>query len=234
MSENGGSHDSWSFPVAAPEPGKRLTAMGYLRSRFITGLLVAFPIVITAFFARFLFNLLDRWSYPITTKLFGFAVPGAGAVLAMILIFLLGMAAHNVLGRRVLRLGERVLSRLPVLRPVYTGAREVTRAFSANRTQGFRRVVLVPSFFPDVWAVGFVTADLVIDGPSGKEAAAVVFVPHTPLPTTGMLLVYPASKVRPSDLGVEEAVRMVVSGGLLSPEASRMFPPEAAPEDAGP
>jgi uncharacterized membrane protein len=234
MSKNGGGpDDSWGSGVRGTEPGKKLTVMGFLRARFITGVLVAFPIVITAFFALFLFNLLDRWSYPITTKLFGFAVPGAGAVLAVILIFLLGMTAHNVLGRRVLHIGERLLGRLPVLRPVYKGATEVTRAFSANRTQGFRRVVLVPSFYPDVWAVGFVTADLVIEGESGKEPAAVVFVPHTPLPTSGLLLVYPVSRVRPSDLGVEEAIRMVLSGGLLSPDVRRMFPPHATREDTG-
>ncbi|HQU33996.1 MAG TPA: DUF502 domain-containing protein, partial [Thermoanaerobaculaceae bacterium] len=138
---------SMGLPIRPPEPGKRLTFFGFFRARFVTGLLVSFPLVVTLFFGRFLFDLIDRWADPISRRLFDRPVPGFGAAVFVVGVFLLGVLAHNVIGRRVLQFGERLFARIPVLRAVYTGTREVTRAFAGNRAKSFRRVVLVP--FPN-------------------------------------------------------------------------------------
>ncbi len=216
------------LPIQAQEPGKKTTFFGLLRARFVTGLLVAFPLVVTMFFGRFLFDLIDRWADPISRQLFDRVVPGFGAAIFVVGIFLLGVLAHNVLGRRVLQWGERIFARIPVLRAVYSGTREVTKAFASNRSRNFRRVVLVPFPTGDVWGVAFVTGEFDEITPEGPRRVVTVFMPTTPNPTTGFFLVYPAASVKETSLSVEEALRMVISGGLVSTTQERLFPAPAA------
>jgi uncharacterized membrane protein len=222
------------LPLDTQEPGKRLTFFGYLRARFVTGLVVSFPLVVTLFFGRFLFDLIDRWADPISRQLFHRAVPGLGAAVFVLGVFLLGVLAHNVLGRRVLQFGERLFARIPVLRAVYTGTREVTRAFSGNRARSFRRVVLIPFPHEGVWAVAFATTEFEQPTPDGPRRQIAVFMPTTPNPTTGFFLVYPEAAVRATEMSVEEAIRMVISGGLVSAGPGRVFPAAPAPRDAEP
>lgn len=217
--------DSMGLPVTRPVPGRPPGLVAYLRSRFITGVLVALPLVITLFFARFLFNLLDRWSYPITERLVGHPIPGAGAGLALILVFTLGVLAHNVFGRRILHFGEAIIARVPVLNSVYLGSREVTRAFSSDRTKSFRRVVLIPYPLEGSWAIAFVTVEFTTSTPSGPCPMVSVFMPSTPNPTTGFYMIFPESMVRDTDLSVEEAARMVISGGILAPPPDHVLRP---------
>lgn len=216
---------SWAAPPAAA--GRKHPVVAYIRSRFITGALVAFPLVVTLFFARFLFNLLDRWSYPITQRLFGFQVPGAGAIVAIVLIFATGMLAHRVLGRRLLHFGDNLAGRVPVLGPIYRGAREITKAFSGDRVKEFRRVVLVPFPTDGIWSIAFLTGEFTIETPEGPRKMVSTFMPTTPNPTTGFFLIFPAERALASTLTVEEAVRMVISGGLIAPEPRRIFAPDA-------
>ncbi|MEP0775786.1 MAG: DUF502 domain-containing protein [Acidobacteriota bacterium] len=221
--------DSMGLPIPKADSGRRPGFAAYLRSRLITGALVALPLVITLFFARFLFNLLDRWSYPISERLVGHAIPGAGAVLAIFLVFTLGVLAHNVFGRRILRFGEAIISRVPLLNSVYLGSREVTRAFSSDRTRSFRRVVLIPYPVEGSWAIAFVTAEFATSTPAGPCRMVSVFMPSTPNPTTGFYMIYPESLVRDTDLTVEEAARMVISGGILAPPPDHVLRPSDVP-----
>ncbi len=225
--------ESLGLPIRRPEPGKKSTPFAFLRTRFVTGLLVSFPLVVTLFFGRFLFDLIDRWADPISQQLFKRVVPGFGAALFVVAVFLLGVLAHNVIGRRILHWGEKVFERIPVLRAVYSGTREVTRAFASNRSRSFRRVVLVPFPAADVWGVAFVTGEFEEAVPDGKRRVVTVFMPTTPNPTTGFFLVYPVASVRETDLSVEEALRMVISGGLVSTTQERLFP-RPSPRDAAP
>jgi uncharacterized membrane protein len=217
-------NDSWVIPTPSPAK-KRPTVGGFLRKRFITGAIVAFPIVVTVFLGRFAFDLIDRWADPISRQLFGRVVPGIGAAVFVLFIFFLGILGHNVLGRRVLRLGDRILESIPVLRPIYRGAREVTRAFGKDRTGNFRRVVLIPYPGPGVWSIGFLTGEFEDPTLSKTEKMLAVFMPTTPNPTTGFYMLFPRSAVRDTTLSVEEAIRMVISGGLVGVEPSRLFPP---------
>jgi len=235
MGERGGSSaDSMGLPLPSPAPGARATFGSFLRARFITGLLVAFPLVVTLFFGRFLFDLIDRWADPISVALFHRRVLGVGAAFAILVIFVLGVLAHNVIGRRVLRFGERLFARIPVLRPVYLGAREVTRAFAGNRAHEFRRVALVPFPYEGVRAVAFVTGEFDETTRDGPRRMATVFLPTTPNPTTGFFLVYPIGSLTPTELSVEEALRMVISGGLVSAAQAKVFPPGPQPPASAP
>jgi uncharacterized membrane protein len=222
---------STGVPIRAVEPGKRHSLLGFLRSRFITGILVAFPLAITLFFGRFLFGLMDRWADPISIRLFEHRVPGMGAALVVVLIFVLGVLAHNVIGRRMLNKGDKLFARIPFLRSIYVGAREVTRAFGSSRTRSFRRVVLIPFPHDGVWAVAFATAEFDETTPQGTRRVVAVFMPTTPNPTTGFFLVYPLASIRPTDLTVEEALRMVISGGLVTAGRTKLFPRAASPSE---
>ncbi len=222
---------STGVPIHRIEPGKRQGFFGFLRSRFITGMLVAFPLVVTLFFGRFLFGLMDSWADPISNRLFGHRMPGMGAAFVVVLIFALGVVAHNVIGRRLLSKGDKLFARIPFLRSIYVGAREVTRAFASNRTRSFRRVVLVPFPSEGVWSVAFVTGEFDEPTAGGSRRAVAVFMPTTPNPTTGFFLVYPITAVRPTDLTVEEALRMVISGGLVSSGKTRLFPRQVPPQE---
>ena len=212
------------LPIRFPEPGKRHGFFGFLRSRLVTGLLVAFPLVVTIFFGRFLFGLVDRWTDPISMYLFQRRIPGVGTALFVLLIFVLGVLAHNVLGRRVLRIGDRLFARIPILRSIYLGTREVTRAFAGDRAKSFRRVVLIPFPNEGVWSIAFVTGEFDETTPEGRRHRISVFMPTTPNPTTGFFLVYPEASLRDTDLSVEEALRLVISGGLVSAAQERVFP----------
>jgi len=220
-----------THPASTASPGTETTkepasSGHFLRSSFVTGLVTAFPLLITLFLGRFAFDLLDRWADPISEVAFGRVVPGFGLAIFIVLIFLLGVIARNVVGRRFLAFGERLFARIPVLRPIYLGAREVTRAFSAERTKSFRRVVLIPFPYADVRAVGFVTGEFTEPGPDGPITLVSVFMPTTPNPTTGFYLVYPESAVRDTSLSVEEGIRLVISGGLVGGSSVRFFAPE--------
>jgi uncharacterized membrane protein len=216
--------DSMGLPIRFPEPGKRHGFLGFLRSRLVTGLLVAFPLVVTIFFGRFLFGLVDRWTDPISFYLFQRRIPGVGTALFVLLIFVLGVLGHNVLGRRILRIGDRIFARIPILRSIYLGTREVTRAFAGDRAKSFRRVVLIPFPNEGVWAIAFVTGEFKEPTAVGPRHLISVFMPTTPNPTTGFYLVYPEESIRPTGLSVEEALRLVISGGLVSTTQDRVFP----------
>jgi uncharacterized membrane protein len=216
--------DSMGLPIRFPEPGKRHGFLGFLRNRLVTGLLVAFPLVVTIFFGRFLFDLVDRWADPISMQLFERRIPGVGTALFVIVIFVLGVLAHNVLGRRVLRIGDKIFARIPILRSIYLGTREVTRAFAGERAKSFRRVVLIPFPYDGVWSIAFVTGEFEEATPDGPRRLISVFMPTTPNPTTGFFLVYPETSLRTTNLSVEEALRLVISGGLVSATQDRVFP----------
>jgi uncharacterized membrane protein len=219
--------DTLGYLVTPRHPDRRPSFVGFLRSRFLTGVLVALPLVVTIFFARFLFNLLDRWSYPISTHLVGHPLPGVGASLAIVLVFCVGLLAHNVLGRRLLRFGEYVIGRVPVVRSIYLGTREVTRAFGSNRGKAFRRVVLIPFPVDGAWSIAFQTAEFEEQTPEGPRRMVCTFMPTTPNPTTGFYLIYPYERIRLTTLTIEEAARMVISGGILAPDAARIMAPQS-------
>ncbi len=202
----------------------------HLRTRLLVGSLVAFPLVVTIFFGRFIFNLLDRWFRPISNHYLGFPVPGAGLILFLLGLYLLGVLATNVFGSRILHLLERGLQRLPVLGPIYQGARQITAAIQLRGTTRFQRVVLVPYPSAGLRAIAFVTQESVRLGTYGTDESVLVFVPTTPNPTSGFLVVVPRRDVTPLDLSVEDGVRMVISGGLLLPDGLERLQPGETPQ----
>jgi uncharacterized membrane protein len=126
--------------------------------------------------------------------------------------------ATNVFGSRLLDLVERLISRVPLVRPVYQGARKITEAIQLRGTTRFRRVVLVPFLGSGLRSLGFVTRETSDLGDPSGATHVLVFVPTTPNPTSGFLVAVPPSDLVPVDLSVEDGIRLVISGGLLAPD----------------
>jgi uncharacterized membrane protein len=191
--------------------------LSWLRRRFVVGFLVALPLVVTLFFARFMFQLMDRWFRPISRQLFEREIPGIGLLLVILAMLVLGVIATNMIGGRLLDLFERLLARVPLLSPIYQGARQITEAIQIRETAEFRKVVLLEFPKVGVKSIGFVTRELNRATQMCDEPCYMVFVPTTPNPTSGFLVATPKHSVTVLDISVEEGVKMLISGGLLIP-----------------
>jgi len=192
----------------------------HLRASFLTGLAVVVPLFLTFFLLRGAVRLLDRAGGPLPAHYLGREVPGLGVVLLLLGIPLIGMLSRNFVARRLGAWGEAILANIPIVRPVYRGAREVVHAVVGTQAHQFSHVVLVEYPKAGSWALAFVTGTA-----HGALAAAAgpdyltVFVPTTPNPTSGFLLVVPIAAARPLEMSVEEAMKVVISAGLVVPEA---------------
>ncbi|MFQ5719681.1 MAG: DUF502 domain-containing protein [Acidobacteriota bacterium] len=204
----------------------------HLRSRLLAGLVVIFPLGFTFWILYVLLRFLDGLLRPVIDPWVGWSIPGLGVVAVALLLYLVGLLAANVLGRQVLRATETLLMSLPGARTIYVASKQVIDTLRLPGTGAFQRVVLVEYPRRNVWAVAFVTgtARRASDGTPLLH----LFLPTSPNPTSGMMLIVPASDVTDLDLGVEEAVRLVVSGGILGPEVYPLAPGPLPPEKTEP
>jgi uncharacterized membrane protein len=200
--------------------------VGWFRRRFIVGLLVAFPLIVTLFFANFLFDILDPWFHPISMFLFDRQIPGIGFALVLIGIFLLGMVSTNMIGGRLIGFFERRVSWVPFLSQIYRVTRQITEAIQIRDSGQFQRVVLLPFPHPGVKSIGFVTRDFKRPTRFGEEPTAMVFVPTTPNPTSGFLVAVPEKNLIQLDITVEEGAKLVISAGLVTPNILLQDPAE--------
>ncbi len=189
----------------------------WVRTRLLVGFMVAFPLVVTIFFARFIFGLMDKWFRPISERFAGEPLVGVGAIVSLLLLLLLGVLATNVFGGRLLDYFEKKITGLPLLSPIYQGARQITEAIQIHDSTEFRRVVLLPFPNQNVRSLGFVTRDFRTANAFGDEPTALVFVPTTPNPTSGYLVVVKQKDLTTLEMSVEEGVKLVISGGLVTP-----------------
>ncbi len=195
---------------------------GNIRAKLLAGVLILVPLVITFLVLQFLFVNLDGLLQPVIVVVVGYPIPGAGIVSTVILLYLAGVVATNVFGQRLLRGAERVMDRMPVVRTLYTTSKTALNAVARREAPAFKRVVLVEYPRKGIYAVGFATGQFL--GPSG-EVLVSVFVPATPLPTGGILAIVPESEVIATDMSVDEGLKLIVSGGILSPTQVRRGPP---------
>ena len=199
-----------------------------MRSYFLAGLLVLGPTTITLFVLfRFLWTLdglLGRYiKFPalVTTWLPEGRIPGLGIVAMFVLVMVAGFVASSLAGTGVLAAWERVLTRLPLARIIYSATKGLGEAILSGRRTAFRQVVLVEYPRPGVWVIGFRSADppAEVSEKAGVRLVS-VFVPNTPNPTSGYFRLFPETSVRPLDLTIEQAVKLVASAGVVQSPAS--------------
>jgi len=188
----------------------------HLKGTFIAGLFVVIPIGITIFILKFLFNFTDGILSSYLDRLFGILTgqelhfPGLGIITGVVVIYLGGLLATNVLGTQLLKLGDSLLSRIPLVSSIYSSSKQLTKVFREGKSS-YRRAVFVEWPRPGVKAVGFVTAEVERNG----ERLVVVYVPTMPNPTSGFALFFREEDVVDSGMTVEEALKFVVSGGAI-------------------
>lgn len=200
-----------------PAPAPRVSAGRVLRRYFFTGLLVLLPVVVTvSVLWRFFFALDDILGRFVETYL-GRSVPGVGLVALIALILGIGAVASNFIGKRVIRIGERLVVRVPLMGWIYRTTKQLFSTILEERGESFRKVVLVSYPQKGTYSVAFVTSEspTSVESELGKGFVT-VFLPTTPNPTSGFLLVVPAEDVIPMNLSVDEGLRLVISAGALS------------------
>jgi uncharacterized membrane protein len=184
-----------------------------------SGLVILIPLVITAAVIRFLFDFTSGILLPVIDPALadwpGIARAALSVLILLVVIYLLGALATNIVGRRVLSLGERVVLRLPFVKVVYSVSKQVVAAFQGQGSKAFKSVVFVQFPHPGVRSIGFVTGRMVREDGS---VWSMVFVPTTPNPTTGFLQLVPQESVEQTRYTVEEGIKMVMSLGVLVPE----------------
>jgi uncharacterized membrane protein len=184
--------------------------MALLRGVLIRGLLVTVPILVTFALLRWVFRVLDSVLQPAFRLLFGNAPPGAGLLGGLGVILVVGLLANTWLGRAAVQALEGVLFRTPLLRTIYGGTKQVVEVVLGGRQAPFRRVVLVEWPRRGAYALAFVTGE----EPTPAGTVLKVFVVSSPNPTTGFLMLVPEEQTLPVPISVDEALTLVVSGGL--------------------
>jgi len=190
--------------------------LNHVRGKFVTGLFIMIPVGITLFILKFLFNFadgilgtyLDDLFTAITSRETHF--PGLGMLTGAVIIYLTGLLATNVFGTQILKWGDTALSKIPFVKSIYTSSKQLTKVFKEGKTT-YRRAVFVEWPRKGVRAVGFVTAETIRNG----EKLVVVYVPTMPNPTSGFALFFHEDEVLDSGMSVEDAVKFVVSGGVV-------------------
>jgi uncharacterized membrane protein len=208
----------------------RPSVFARLRGYFLAGVLVTAPLGITLYLAYAFIGWLDAVTHPLVKQLVEFLperyadfyVPGLGIVLAVVALILIGMLAANFFGRMVISFSERALAKMPVVRTVYAAIKQILETVFAKQSKAFREVVLVEYPRPGLWAIAFKTNDTKGEIDEAIPGSLVnVFLPTTPNPTSGFLLFVPEKDVLTLDMTVEEAIKFVVSGGIVPPPYRR-------------
>lgn len=193
-----------------------------LRQWFVTGLLTLIPLIATIWILKvmvvwtedFFLGLLPLQWHP--GALLGRNIPGVGLVVTLVVILAVGMITRLYLVSRLIHLGERTMARIPIARGVYPGIKRLMQLFVGDPTAQASRVVLVPFPHSQSFAYAFVTGEQMLQNEAGTMVPHLrVFMPTTPNPTTGFLMLIEASNTRPTTLRVEEASKLIVSGGLV-------------------
>ena len=196
-----------------------------IRSWFITGILVLTPIILTVYVAWAFITFVDNLVVPIVpiyyrpSNYLPFSIPGLGLIIVFTFTTLVGSLASGLFGRTLIRIWENILNRMPVVRSVYSAIKQILETVMAAQSDAFRQAVLVQYPRKDIWAIGFVTGTT--KGEVGKyvsEKMINVFMPTTPNPTSGFLLFFPEKDLVYLKMSVEDALKLVVSGGMVIPK----------------
>jgi uncharacterized membrane protein len=196
-----------------------------VRRYLIAGLLVWIPIVATVLVVRFILNLLDETLLVLPSSLqpealLGVHIPGLGAVLAVLILLATGLLVTNIIGRSLVRAWEELLNRIPFVRVVYGGVKSFSSTILSNSGNSFKKVLLIQYPRPGLWSIGFQTAsDVRLSAVQGSEPQICVFIPTTPNPTSGFIVLLPRSEAIELDMSVDAAMKMIVTLGVVVPAA---------------
>jgi|OpeIllAssembly_1097287.scaffolds.fasta_scaffold147845_1 uncharacterized membrane protein len=189
---------------------------GAIKKTFLTGLVVVVPILITAFALYWLFRVLDGFLSPIIHQILGREIPGLGILSEIVIIFLVGVLATNVLGSRVLKWFQTLLMRIPVFNNIYPTIKQLVEAFHPSSSSTFQKVVLVEYPKAGILAVGFLTSEVSLKGTAQAQRLVSVYLPTNNL-YIGNVALFKQEDLIITDFTVEEGLKIVLSGGTAFP-----------------
>ena len=209
-----------------PPPKHRTGFFGGLRSSFFTGIVVILPIGLTIWLIWTLIGWVDGFVLPLVPetiqpeKYIGINLRGVGVIIFLIFTIIVGWVAKGLIGRSLILWGEGLVNRMPVVRSIYSGAKQIAETVFAQTERSFEKACLIEYPRRGIWAIGFISTNA--KGEVSQTAATSsqlmsVFVPTTPNPTSGFLLFFPKDDVIELDMSVEDAAKLVISAGLVYP-----------------
>ncbi|WP_205514278.1 DUF502 domain-containing protein [Stappia sp. BW2] len=207
--------------------GHRSRSTTRLRNYFLTGLVIAGPIGITLWLTWTFIKWVDGWVKPFVPKLYNpdtylpFPIPGFGLIVAVFVLTVVGFLAANFLGRSFLSVGEKIVGRMPLVRNIYSGLKQIFETVLDQRGSSFTTAALIEYPRRGLWAIVFISTDTkgeVERRLKDKADTLSVFLPTTPNPTSGFLLFVPKEDVIELDMSVEDAAKLVISAGLVNPK----------------
>jgi uncharacterized membrane protein len=211
--------------VTVPAPSHTSLA-GRIRNYFLTGVVVAGPLAITAWLIWSIVNRVDDLVRPLIPPVYRpetylpWPIPGTGLVLAFIALTLLGFLTANLVGRKLVEFGEGLLSRMPIVRPIYKTMKQIFESLFSKTGSSFRQVALVQFPAPGMWSLVFLSqppsSDVAKRLPQGEHVSA--FMPCTPNPTTGFFFYVPRKDLVVLDISVENAMTLLISAGMVQPD----------------
>jgi len=198
-----------------------------LKNCFLTGLLVILPISITVYVIWVLIRAMDAILKYIPAKYLPetylqIHVPGLGLILVVILVFVVGLLTRNLVGRKIVQFGDNIVDRIPLVRVLYTGVKQLLEPLFLQKTNAFKRVALIEYPRRGVYVIGFVTGESKgeVQNKTSKDMMN-VFVPTTPNPTSGFYILIPEDDVVYLNMSVEDAFKLIISGGIVSPSEKK-------------
>ncbi|MBL4720728.1 MAG: DUF502 domain-containing protein [Alphaproteobacteria bacterium] len=222
---------------------RRYNVFPRIRAYFLAGVLVTAPVAITLAAAWWLIELVDRNIVPMIPEHWNpdtylretigleIGLPGLGLLILFVAITLIGALTAGFLGRMVVSLGERILAQMPIIRSVYSAIKQILETVLKQQSNAFRQAVLIEYPRRGMWAVGFVTGTTEGEVQNlVREDVVNIFLPTTPNPTSGFLLFVPRKDLVTLNMSVEEAVKMVISGGIVTPPDRRSDAERAIPQ----
>ncbi|MGH8752157.1 MAG: DUF502 domain-containing protein [Burkholderiales bacterium] len=194
-----------------------------MKKYFITGLLIWVPLAITLWVLNLIIGTMDQSLLLLPPKyrpeaLFGFRIPGLGVILTLLVVFITGLLTANMLGQRLLRFWEWLLSRIPVVKSIYSSVKQVSDTLFSSSGEAFRKALLVQYPRTGVWTIAFQTGQPGADVTRHLKGEYVsIYVPTTPNPTSGFFLMVPKSEVIELDMSVDDALKYIISMGVVAP-----------------
>lgn len=213
-------------PPAQAPPESHTGLMGRFRNYFLTGLVVTGPVAITFYLTWWFVTWVDGLVRPFVPLAYRpetylpFGLPGSGLIVAVVALTLLGFLTANLIGRSLLDLGERLLGRIPAVRAIYRGLKQVFETLFSGQGSSFRRVGLVEFPSPGMWSIVLISqapSEEVARSLPGQEEHISVFLPCSPNPTTGFFFYVPKSKIIEVELRPEDAATLIMSAGVVQP-----------------
>jgi len=204
----------------------------HLKKKSITGLLIVLPLVVTMLLLTYVFNKVDKYISPNVIKLlklFGIELSAGrltnialsliGLFLTFLIIYLIGLLGTNIIGKRIVTVFDNLMLRIPLIKGIYGGARQLLQTVSTPNKEAFEKVVLIQYPRSGIYAIGFATSDAIEEIRHKTEQDLIsIFLPTSPNPTSGMLILVPKKDILFLDISLEEALKVVVSGGIVHPK----------------